>query len=59
MKRRVSTPPARRELRLQREAVRTLDAIELREARGALRATGDACASVDPCPGEYSWFCVP
>jgi hypothetical protein len=49
----------KRQLELRTDTLRRLTVAELQLAAGGRLATGDACQSVDPCPGEYTWFCSP
>jgi hypothetical protein len=45
---------------LRAETLRQLTTLELGKIAGArIASDDDACKSVDPCPGEYSWFCSP
>lgn len=48
-----------RRVTLRSESIRALAMPELTRVNAGYQATGDACKSVNPCPGEYTWFCSP
>ena len=48
-----------RKLELRPDTIRALALRELRDVAGGVRVASAARDSCDPCPGEYTWFCVP
>ncbi len=46
-------------LRLRAATIRLLSTLEIDGVKAGYLASGDDCKSVNPCPGEYTWFCAP